>query len=623
MDALAVADAALAEDFQAAPPRILRVILNEKARALRNLNRIEAALLCHAEALQSAHEEGSRLAVAWQLVLVGKLFDKYLNRHAFVHACLAEARARYEQYCDEHGFRADDRQTWRHAILLDLFGSYYRRLAERDPTFVLAAEESYRSALQLQELCGNPDGIARTKCHLAYVDGWSAALLETHDPERLRGLRAAIVLFEEGLQHPLVAAEAARGRATRQAQRADLYFHAGQIQTAEDFVGSALRLAAGTNDLRAFITATLIQARIYQRTDRTRDAIRSLLSAKARSSDSDLFGLRRRINNGLVESALELNRRAQAFLLLSENDELVRAELQQFDFAYRTVFDIFRQTAPERADRYLFEGLKTETAGLVAEILTANHAARNAVAAFERMTSTGIQNAIHDLAWRSLGHSVKNKLNNVSAGLATAAAHLGADGADVEAELKALRQAIVDIAIAAPRTSETVVPKASVVESVRRVATEILGIEHVTLDCASDVELPGLSSAILDGAVTHLVENAEKAVAAAPPAAGVPYMHIAQQRDVDGSIRILLQNPGANPLEPPRRPSGAGDVHGFETAVRFLSYLGLECEFGLQEDGPHSKGHQSNCVTITVPVSTRDRGYRIEPYCPPAMESLT
>jgi tetratricopeptide (TPR) repeat protein len=592
--------------LRTAAPAIQRRFQMEKARAHRNLGQISQALECYTIALRSAHEDGDVLDEAWQLTLLAKFFGKYLNRPAFFHACLQEANRRY---ADE---ASNDRvQMRRRGVLLDLIGSYHRRLAEQDASQFQLAVAAYSEAARLHEEAQNPDGVSRAKCHLAYV----RAAEVTHDSktaeERVARLRAALDSFEHAAKHTMTNPGAIRGRATRLAQKADLHNRLGEAEIAEELATAALAYARRTKDNRAIIQAGIILATILRGAGRTSEAISSLLEAKAAAEAKRFFGLQRIVNHALIDCYFEADRKIQALPLFEENDELVRREIADFDLL-GDVVNLFRTVAPTYADRYLFDGLLREFTSVLNEMLRNGRRLRDSLAAFDRTRSTELQQAIYRFAKASLGHTIKDRLSALGMELrGIADMIMDASAVDTSRLILDVAERAIDLtSLAREDASDAAHQECSLLNELTRVAGEILSPLRVQLFCETDVVFFNLMPILLRETFIHLLENVRKAIAHAPPADGTPHLVVSQLLLPDNSLRFDLRNPGLNPGVMPTFSGEAIARHGFENAVIFLAILQVDCRFTLDDDGPRTPPYRSNCVSLTVPPSSNQSFHR-------------
>lgn len=600
-EAIAIAREVLSEPSRGAlPSNAVRAILSEEARAHRNIGEIQTALACYTEALESAHEDGDELDIAWQLVLLGKFFGKYLNRHVFFHACLEEARRRYDEAeltNEPHGKR--------HAVLFDLLGSYHRRLAEHDPEHFGHAENAYLRALDLHR---RPDGISRATCHLAYVRALWAA--ELPDPAaRTAGLRAALRMFTDGAQYTFTEPSAVRGRATRYAQLADLHFRLGQIDSAQEFANRAVFFSERTRDNRALIETAKVKAALLRHLGRLEDAVKILQDARGAAGGNKLHALQRNLNALLIDLYFEMNFRLEALPLFEENDRLVRREVEAFDVQLRDVLNVFRKVAPHHADRYLFEGLQRDQAALIEEMLVGEQHLRDSLATFERMRSSKLQDAIFRFARSAQRHRIKNDLFLLGVDLRVVALDV-ADG-DQQERLREIARRIENLS--APRPAEEQPLREETGEVLllavlEHVAANMIEQKNVSIERGFDVQFLELAAVLLHEAFIHLVENVRQAVAAAPPPPGTPHLLVTQEKREDGLV-IRLLNPGANPVEHPSTPHLTDPEHGFDNAARFFEVLNVRCTFDLVDGGPASPPHRTNCVTLEM--ATRADFHRI------------
>lgn len=591
-EAIAIARELLSEPLGAElPSKAVRAILSEAARAHRNVGDIQTALACYTRALESAHDDGDDLDIAWQLVLLGKFFGKYLNRWVFFHACLEEARRRYD------GAKiTSEPHLKRQAVLFDLLGSYHRRLAEHDPSHFPKAESAYRRALELH---GRPDGISRATCHLAYVRALSAAALPDPD-ERTAGLREALQMFEDGVKYTLTEPSAVRGRATRYAQRADLYFRLGQVEPAQDFADRAVFFARRTHDNRALIETAKVNVALMRDRGRLEDAVEILQEARRAAEENKLHALQRNLNALLIDLYFEMNFRLEALPLFEENDQLVRREVEAFDVQLRDVLNVLRKVAPGNADRYLFDGLQRDQAALIEEMLVSEQRLRDSLAAFERTRSSRLQDAIFRFARSAQRHRIKNDLSLLGVDLRVVASEV-ADG-DRRERLVEIARRIEKLSAPGPSEGKPLSEETGEVlllAVLEHVAVNMLGRANVRIEHGFDVQFLELAAILLHEAFIHLVENVRQAVAAAPPPPGTPHLLVTQEKRENGLVLRLL-NPGANPAEPPALAALGDPEHGFGNAARFFEVLNVRCTYGWLERGPASPPHRTNCVTLEM-----------------------
>jgi len=606
-DALSLVSRILdSDDLENTAPAIKRSFTNERARAHRNLGHISLALDSYTIALRSAHDEGDVLDEAWQLTLLAKFFGKYLNRPAFFHACLQEAKRRYAQETT-----TDRVQMRRRAVLMDLLGSYHRRLSDQDVAELERAADAYAEAARLHEQAQNPDGVSRAKCHLAYVRAAQAIHDSRTAEERLARLRAALDSFERAARHTMTNASAIRGRATRLAQRADLHNRLGQSAIAEELATTALGYARRTKDSRAIIQSATILASIRRGSGRTADAIAALVEAKNAAEATRFFGLQRIVNQALIDCYFEVDRKIQALPLFEENDDLVRREIADFDLL-GDVVNLFRTVAPAHADRYLFDGLRREFTSVLNEMLQNGHRLRDSLAAFERTRSTELQQAIYRFVRASLGHTIKDKLSALAMDLRGISDMIATTPAEESSRL------ILEMAetaghltsLARLDASDAAREECSLLNELKGVANDLLDISRVQVFCETDVVFFNLMPILLRETFIHLIENVRKAVVNAPPPDGVPHLVVSQALLSDGSLRFDLRNSGTNP-EAPLTVSGDAIVHhGFENAVSFLAILQVDCRFRMDDDGPNTPPYRTNCVSLTVPPSSNRSFHR-------------
>jgi tetratricopeptide (TPR) repeat protein len=620
-EAIAAAEAALTESIHAgASRRAIATLLDEKARAHRNLGDVTAALDCYLEALISADNENDELDVAWQLALMGKLFGKYLNRPAFFYACLQEAIRRFEAYIAKNGLDSDPRQTRHYAITMDLQGSYYRRLGERDPKVIAQSIRSYERARDLHAVTKSLDGMARASCHLGYALAAQAIQLSPDDPERPQQLRIALTEFDLGFHRTAAVSHAVRGRATRYAQRAHIFFELEANAAAMQMLGRSIRYARESADSRALVLANRIKATIARREGRLREATAALIDGHHAAARAKLYGLQRMINNDLIEVHFLRNQRIEAIQLVEENDELVRSELQAFDFAQEQAFSVYRRVVGENADGYLLKGFRYETASLIDDVLATGKAARHSIFQFERSRSTEMHQSAQDFGFARATHQMKHHLSRIVTRLSAAATEaVTASPEQIQRSIIAIQREVENINVVKTALDESPGESALFLHELRKLATQRLDPRRVVIECRKDILFLNVAPKLLAEAIEHLIENIEQAIKDALPPDDTPLLLVKQMLSKDGGMHMYLLNPGTNPPEPvapldlTRRVIA---VHGLENARRLFNQLGVDCRLNTRRNGPRTPPFRSNCITLRFPSPTDAQMHRITSYEP-------
>lgn len=618
-EAVDVAQAALSEAVGAgASRRRIAALLDEKARAHRNLGDMAEALDCYLTALISAHDEGDELDVAWQLALMGKLFGKYLNRPAFFHGCLEEAIPRFEAHVHKVGLERDRLQTRHYAITMDLQGSYYRRVGERDPKLIARSIESYEKALELHSVTRSADGMARANCHLGYARAAQAIHLSPDDPARVDLLRRALAEFDDGFRRTVGVSGAIRGRATRYAQRAHIFFELGSIAPATQMLERSIRYARQSADLRALVLAARIKAAIARRGGDMREAVAALTDGRNAAATAKLHGLQRVINNDLIETHFLNNQHLQALEIMEENDELVREELRAFDVASEQTFSVYRRVVGENADKYLLEGFRHETTALMDDVLATGRAARSSIMRITRSRSVALRQSAQDFGFARAAHQVKHQLSRIVTRLSNAASDAAtASPEQMQRTIIEIQREVESIDVVKTALDDPLGDSSRFLRELRTLARQRLDPARVVIDCRKDIVFLNVAPKLLAEAIEHLIENIEHAVKDAPPPPGTPLLFVTQTLSKNGGMQMHLLNPGSNPPELPEQPDLSRRlfaVHGLENVIRFFAQLGIDCKYSLRKKGPSTPPYFSNCVTLRVPIPTDAQMHRLTAY---------
>lgn len=597
----------LANETSADLARALRLFLNERARAHRNLGRMQDALQDYVRALQSAHETGTSQEIAWQLVLFGKIFGKYLERHTLFSACLREAEHRYKILLEESSLNVSPNLVIQFAIVQDLLGSHYRRLGERDSGARIRCEEAYKLSLEHHKRAGNLEGIGRATCHLAYMRALFAGMnLEITKEERTRAQREALLLFEEGLRIVMRLSHASRGRATRRAQQAHIYLMLGNCSHAASLAQEAIMMAQEHNDPRAIVFSRRVLAFSLVRAGRSVEAVRELENAFTLAKELRFSGFERRILAELAELYLGRDEWQKAIDALQENERLAQKELLEFDTGFGGALEVFRNVAPDRADRYIREGQRQDYEDLITELINNSRLLRQLVGRFEESLSSKRQEAVLSFVKKAWRHSLKNDLNVIATILLRIKSGHSARGSGKDRMLELMGEAEAMLAkISNQLGSEAAggtFEHASLKAELEQVAGQLFDVKRMRIELSHDLVFPGLAPEVLRYAFRHLLENARTAVDLAPPQdPATPLVHVRQEVTPQGITKILIMNPGINPIETPTEDSG-GVVHGFANARwLFREVLGFDCWFELRGDGPRTYPQYTNCVVIGVP----------------------
>lgn len=588
--------------------QLSRIFLNERARALRNLGGIQEALRDYVQALQSAHEKGTSQDVAWQLVLFGKIFGKYLEKHTLFSACLREAEHRYRKLLEEAGSTVSTSLDIQFAIVQDLLGSHYRRLAERDASARSRCEEAYKLSLEYHRKAGNLEGIGRATCHLAYTRALFADLnVDLADRERTRMRREALLLFEDGLRIVMRLPHALRGRATRRAQQAHIYLMLGNWSHAASLSQEAIMEAQEQSDPRAVVFARRILSSSLVQAERSLDAIEELEKAYVLSQEMRFSGFERRILAELAALYLKHDEWQKSIDALQESERLAQKELLEFDSGFGGALEVFRAVAPERADRYIREGQRQDYEDLISELINNGRLLRQLVGRFEESLSSRRQEAVLSFVKKAWRHSVKNDLHVI----ATILLRLRSErdipkGAVRERILSLMDEASATLEKVASQLgnepAEGAIGRSSLKAEFEGVVSQLFDITRVKIDLSHDLIFPDLAPEVLRHAFRHLLENARTAVDLAPPLdPETPLVVVRQEVSPQGIAKILIMNPGANPKDSPAEEGGVV-VHGFANARWFFrEVLGFDCWFELRDDGPRTPPQLSNCVVISIP----------------------
>lgn len=602
---------------------VVRLLLNDKSRALRSLGQVQSALDCYVQALQSAHESGNMLDETWQLVQFGKIFGKYLERQTLFSACLREAARRYEIFMQDSDSPAP-RLIVQFAIVQDLLGSYYRRLGERGvsrrETMARAeCERCYSSAIKYHESADNVEGISRATCHLAYAK----ALFAHSDPalspdEKTAVFRDSLRSFEEALRGVLRSPGARRGRATRRVQQAYIYLLLGNVDHAVHLLSEAITNAGQRNDPRAMVLARRMLATALIEQRKPGRALEELVQAHELAEAMRFIGFERHVLSELAELYLKLDEPQKAILALQKNESLFQKELLEFDSGFSGALEVFQAVAPERADLYLREGQRQDYEELISALIDTGRMLRQ-ISRYERTQSIRFQSGIHRFAKISLGHSIKNELQKFSLSLLPLRKSmerkepLEAYVSDLLESYAVVLERIKPLFANPPH--EDLPEKASLREELTQaVQTHFTDLSTVNLLIPQDILFPNLMPGLLREAFLHLVENASAAIKRDPPPEGVPHFSV-QQESGSGGSQIVLMNPGTNPREFPAGIGPSTILHGFANAYWFFQeVLGFGCRFELREDGPRTLPYLSNCVVIEIPPpEVSPTPYRIEP----------
>jgi tetratricopeptide (TPR) repeat protein len=582
--------------------RTLLALQNERARALRNMGRLQDALQGYVSALRSANQSDDAEETAWQLVQLGKAFGKYFQRHTFFSACLREAEARLSEILKASAGPPEPRTLRRFAIVQDLLGSYYRAVGAGDETARARCLESYKLSVRHHRLAKNPDGMSRAVCHLALA----VAAFATH-PRRsgtmtTRRLRASLLLFEFGAARTYQTPGARRGRATRRAQHASIYLELQHPAASLPLLEEAMDEACEHDDPRAMWLAYRLYGRALTELGRPEDALKPLELARSVADTRGFVSLCRQVLPDLVAVYLALEERIRVVEALEEYDRLVERELAEFAAGSGEVLDVFRLVAPVHGDLYLREGQRQDYDGLVRDLIQNGRLLRELVLRYERSRSSQLQLEVHRFTKASLQHSIKNCLKDIAV---TARLLEQEPGRDTATRLKQIKASVDQIGrVVGSRPAADGPGGASFAQQLTAVAQEYFEAARLENRLSEDVVFKGLAPELLRNALRHLVENAAAAVRNCEPGGSdVPLLLITGGgRDghlPSGDREILLMNPGLNPPNAGTPDSADASGHGWANAKAFFEQiLGCDCRFELRDDGPASDGQRTNCVVL-------------------------
>ncbi len=610
--------------YAAEAAETVRLLLNDKSRALRNLGQVQPALDCYVQALQSAHESGNKQDEAWQLVQFGKIFGKYLERQTLFSACLREAARRYEIFIQESS-HPTSRLIIQFAIVQDLLGSYYRRLGQRgagkrEELARSECEKCYLSAIEYHESSGNWEGVSRAGCHLAYA----RALFARSTPdlsleERTSIFREALRLFEDSLRFVLRSPGGGRGRATRRVQQAHIYLLLGSVDHAVYLLCDAITNAQQRNDPRAIVLARHMLATALIDKREPGKALEELTKAHDLAKTMRFIGFERRILSELAELYLGLDEPQKAIATLQQSESLFERELLEFDSGFSGALEVFQAVAPKGADLYLREGQRQDYEELISALIDTGRMLRQLISRYERTQSIRFQSGIHRFAKISLGHSIKNELQKFSVTLLPLSKGIGLKeplegyASDILESYNGVLERIKPL-LADPSHEELLEKSSLRKELIQAIQEHFTDPSKVSLFLPHDVLFPHLMPGLLCEAFLHLTENASTAIQKAPPPEGVPHFQAWHRVGPNGG-QIVLMNPGANPRDIPSGEVVSPAIHGFANAYWFFrEVLGFSCSFELRDDGPRTPPYRSNCVVIEIPPPQRSlTPYRIEP----------
>jgi tetratricopeptide (TPR) repeat protein len=587
-----------------------RSLLNEKARALRNLGRLQEALDCNVEALRNAHQEGNDKDVAWQLVLLGKLCGKYLQRQSLFSACLLEGEHRLSEFI----FQAPSSDSAdvkfvakRYAIVQDLLGSYHRRLAERNESAWGQCEASYNKAIEYHAIAANPDGISRATCHLAYARALRVSLQGSiSEAERRTVLRDALRLFTHGFSIISRNPDAQRGKATRWVQQAHIYLMLRRPENALRLLREAIAAARESNDPRALLLAHRMLGLTCKDLGDLAEASRQLEIASQIASEKG-FGFQREILANLAEIYFSLDEPHQAMEKIEQAEVLIKSEPTPSKINLEGTFEVFREIVPDRAENYLRRGQQQDYELLIEDLTRTNHLLKGLIARYERSKSIRLQVAIHQFALTSIRHAIKNELQDIFMTVREVCQRLNEleDGSQISSKsVLSTERSMLRIQETLDKGSpESHVGRVSLLSLLRNLAQEFFPEDKLDIRLEWDIVFRDIMPALLQEAFRHLLENIPTAIEKAPPNdSGVPYLALRHEWGDAGGGSFLLMNPGLNPIGTLWPSEEQAIVHGFQNASYFFkSVLGFECTFELRDDGPRTPPYRTNCVRIALP----------------------